>query len=124
LGHAAHITAAAEKGPRFDPLLSSNQRSNISNAIYLCPSCAAMIDKNNGADYLPELLRKWKTDHENWVRSNLNKKQITITEVSGTHEASGVGDIAGLRITKPTIIKPGTIARGSGSGKISGTSIE
>jgi hypothetical protein len=33
-----------------------------------------MIDKNKGIDFSVELLKKWKSDHESWVRSNLNKK--------------------------------------------------
>lgn len=124
IGYSAHISAAAEGGPRFDPSLTAEQRGNISNAIFLCASCASLIDKNNGADFPTELLKKWKTDHESWVRGNLNKKPFTITEVAGTHEAYGVGDVAGLRISKPTKIQPGTIAKGAGIGKVSGTSIE
>lgn len=124
IGEACHITGAREKAPRFDHSLTPEQRKHISNAILLCASCATMIDKNNGADYPKELLMKWKTDHETWVRENLNKKPVTITEVAGTHEAYGVGDVAGLRISKPTKIQPGTIARGVGFGKVSGTSIE
>jgi hypothetical protein len=124
IGYVAHISAAAKGGPRYDHSLTPEQRSNISNAIFLCASCATLIDKNKGADYPADLLKKWKTDHESWVKENLNKKPVTITEVAGTHEAYGVGDIAGLRISKPTNIQPGTIARGGGIGKVSGTSIE
>ena len=97
IGYAAHITAAAEGGPRFDPSLTHEQRSHITNAIFLCASCATLIDKNNGSDFPVELLKRWKTDHESWVRENLNRKPITITEVAGTHEAYGIGDVAGLR---------------------------
>jgi hypothetical protein len=124
IGYVAHITAAAEGGPRFDTSLTHEQRSHITNAIFLCASCATLIDKNNGFDFPVELLKRWKTDHESWVRENLNRKPITITEVAGTHEAYGIGDVAGLRINKPTKIQPGTITRGDGIGKVSGTSIE
>ena len=34
IGVAAHITAAAPGGPRYDEYLSSNQRRNIRNGIY------------------------------------------------------------------------------------------
>jgi len=124
IGCVAHITAATEGGPRYDSSLTAKQRSDISNGIFLCSSCATMIDKNDGKDFPVGLLNKWKREHETWIRDTLNKKHITITEVNGTHEAQGVGDVAGLRITKPTKIKPGTIARASGIGKVSGTSIE
>jgi hypothetical protein len=36
LGVAAHISAAAVGGPRYDPGLSSEQRRDIANAIWLC----------------------------------------------------------------------------------------
>ncbi len=124
IGCAAHITAASEDGPRYDSTLNPKQRKDISNAIFLCASCATMIDKNQGADFSSDLLKDWKTKHEKWVRENLNTTGASVTEVSGTHEASGIGDVVGLRITKPTTIKPGTISRASGIGKISGTSIE
>jgi len=124
IGESCHITGAREGSPRFDHSLTPEQRKHISNAIFLCASCATMIDKNNGADFATQLLKKWKADHESWVRGNLNKKPVNIVEVSGTHEAYGVGDVAGLRISKPTKIQPGTIARGGGIGKVSGTSIE
>ncbi|MDD5328134.1 MAG: hypothetical protein PHY02_10040 [Phycisphaerae bacterium] len=124
IGHASHITAASKSGPRYDPSLTSEQRKDISNAIFLCASCAAMIDKNQGADFTAEQLKTWKKNHEFWVRENLNKNTGVITEVAGTHEASGIGDVAGLRISKSAKIRPGTVARATGIGKISGTSIE
>lgn len=73
VGEAAHITAAAPRGPRYDESLTVEQRSSIENAIFLCAVCAQMIDKNNGIDFTTELLKGWKLEHEAWVRSNLNK---------------------------------------------------
>ena len=32
-----------------------------------------MIDDNGGIDFSVETLKKWKSDHEIWVRNNLNK---------------------------------------------------
>ena len=124
IGCAAHITAASEGGPRYNSTLNTKKRKDISNAIFLCTSCATMIDKNQGADFSSDLLKDWKTKHEKWVRENLNTTGASVTEVAGTHDATGIGDVAGLRIAKPTKIKPGTISRASGIGKISGTSIE
>lgn len=74
IGKAAHITAASEGGPRYDKEMSSDNRKSINNGIFLCSNCADMIDKNKGIDFSVELLQKWKSDHEIWVRSNLNKK--------------------------------------------------
>lgn len=124
IGCAAHITAASKDGPRYDSSLSSDDRSAISNGIFLCASCATMIDKNQGADFPADLLRDWKSQHETWVRNNLNSSETPLTELAGTHEAAGIGEITGLRIAKPTRIKPGTISRATGIGKVTGTSIE
>jgi hypothetical protein len=46
IGVAAHITAAAENGPRFEPTLLPEERSSPSNGIWLCQSCAARIDRD------------------------------------------------------------------------------
>jgi hypothetical protein len=73
IGEAAHITAAAPGGPRYDESLSVEERRSIENAIFLCSCCADMIDKNKGADFSIQVLRDWKLRHEAWVRSNLNK---------------------------------------------------
>lgn len=73
VGRAAHITAASPGGPRFDASLTQPERSEISNAIFLCTVCADLIDKNNGLDFPATVLRQWKVNHEAFVRKNLNK---------------------------------------------------
>ncbi|KKL23540.1 hypothetical protein LCGC14_2424370, partial [marine sediment metagenome] len=75
IGKAAHITAAARGGPRFNSSMTSEERKSIDNGIFLCSNCAEMVDKNNGADYPVELLQKWKSTHDSWVRDNLNKRK-------------------------------------------------
>lgn len=62
-GVAAHITAASEGGPRYDPNISSEQRKSIDNGIWLCNSCATMIDSDE-IQYPVELLRFWKSKAE------------------------------------------------------------
>src|SRR5258708_32968847 len=54
VGVAAHISAAAPGGPRYDPALSSEQRSDIANAIWLCQNCAKLID-NDAQRFTPRL---------------------------------------------------------------------
>ena len=124
-GVVAHITAAAKGGARYDESLTSEQRCDISNAIFLCADCSVMIDKDSGADYSIEVLRGWKHEHESWVRENLNKRvHIPLTEISGEITTSGKGTVVGLHIKKPTRIMPGTIVRTDGEGNITGTIIE
>jgi hypothetical protein len=62
-GHAAHIHAASSKGPRYDVTQTPAQRKSIANGLWLCRECGDIVDKDN-APHTPELLRRWKTDHE------------------------------------------------------------
>jgi len=91
LGKAAHITAAAEGGSRYDASISIEDRKSIANAIYLCGSCADLIDKNGGIDFPESILRHWKEQHELWVRENLNRTP------AGVGGEGGSGTIIGDR---------------------------
>lgn len=63
VGVAAHITAAAKSGPRFDPVLSAQERRSILNGIWLCTTCAKKID-DDYLRYTSSLLRYWRMDAE------------------------------------------------------------
>src|SRR5436309_1512680 len=72
IGVAAHITAASPGGPRFDPVLASNERSAIENAIWLCQSCAKLIDADP-VRYTVPVLTSWKEAAESAARRELEK---------------------------------------------------
>lgn len=76
IGRAAHISAASQNGPRYEPNISGEERSSINNAIFLCSNCADMIDDNGGIDFQASTIKKWKAEHEKWVWENLNKNII------------------------------------------------
>jgi hypothetical protein len=59
IGTAAHICAAAPGGPRFDAKMSSSQRSDPSNGIWLCRDHGKAIDSDD-RQFTVELLRAWK----------------------------------------------------------------
>lgn len=59
IGVAAHIKAAAPGGPRYDENMTSEERSDISNGIWLCQSCSKLIDANPER-YPVNLLLEWK----------------------------------------------------------------
>jgi len=59
VGEAAHISAAAEGGERYDPDLTREERRAPENGIWLCRRCAKLVD-NDPARYTVELLLQWK----------------------------------------------------------------
>jgi hypothetical protein len=63
VGQAAHITAAAPGGKRYDASLTPKERRGASNGIWLCQLCAKLIDTDE-ARFTVDLLRKWKQDAE------------------------------------------------------------
>lgn len=63
VGVAAHITAAASDGPRYDPALTSDARKSPTNGIWLCQSCAKLVD-NDESRYPIAILQRWKTISE------------------------------------------------------------
>lgn len=67
-GTAAHIYAAAAGGPRGTGGLNAAQRSAPINGIWLCASCARLVDTNVGRAYPPSLLRAWRDLHEARIR--------------------------------------------------------
>lgn len=72
IGVAAHICAAAEGGPRFDPDMSPKMRSSAENGIWLCQNCGKLID-NDKLSFTVEQLKSWKLDAENKARKELGK---------------------------------------------------
>jgi hypothetical protein len=63
IGVAAHITAAAPGGPRYDPNLSSAARKSTHNAIWLCQTCSVLVE-SDAQTYTAEILQRWKTAAE------------------------------------------------------------
>src|SRR6476620_1754256 len=68
IGVAAHITAASTGGPRFDGSLTGDERAHFSNGIWLCESCAKLIDSDEPR-YTVETLRAWKQTAEEKARA-------------------------------------------------------
>jgi hypothetical protein len=74
IGVAAHICAAAPRGPRYDSTMTSEERSNIANGIWLCSNHAVIIDRDV-VTYTPDKLRAMKCKHEE--RRNLALRRDT-----------------------------------------------
>jgi len=67
---AAHITAAAPGGPRYNPDLSSAERAGIANGIWCCNKCGHLIDADDSA-YEVDMLREWKVQAEAGAAANI-----------------------------------------------------
>lgn len=64
LGEAAHIHAASLEGPRYDTAMSSEQRKDIQNGIWMCRSHATFIDADFN-EFSAETLRLWRRKQKN-----------------------------------------------------------
>lgn len=72
VGVAAHITAASKGGPRYNPSLTQEQRSDIKNGIWLCQKCGKAVD-DDPCKYTEQVLREWKTEAEESARKAIEK---------------------------------------------------
>ena len=73
IGVAAHITAASPGGPRFDPELTPAERQYITNGIWLCQSCAKLVD-TDVVFFTVSLLKQWKVGAEQHARNLIEQK--------------------------------------------------
>lgn len=82
LGRASHICAAAPGGPRYDREQSPEERRSIENGIWLCNSCADLVDVDE-TQYPRALLHEWKVKHEQDVYEGLQGSRQLIEETHG-----------------------------------------
>jgi hypothetical protein len=59
VGVAAHISAASPGGPRSEADLSAEQRCDSTNGIWLCETCAKLVD-NDSLRFTRDVLEGWK----------------------------------------------------------------
>ena len=105
IGMAAHITAAAAGGPRYDATLSSDRRRDQSNGIWLCQSHGKLVDSDE-AYFTVALLREWKTQAEqSSIRAilsgqgapvNGSLKPSAVDQLVERIRAAAVADLAGF----------------------------
>jgi hypothetical protein len=93
VGVAAHITGAAEGGPRYNPNLTAEQRRSIDNGIWLCQNCAHLIDSDLSR-FTEDLLRAWKTVAEDRARNSIGRTAAAtdkqLPELELHFEAEGI----------------------------------
>jgi hypothetical protein len=76
IGVAAHITAASPDGPRYDPTLTTDERRDPSNGVWLCQSCAKLIDSDSSR-YTVRVLRDWKSQAEDGAARALERRGLS-----------------------------------------------
>jgi hypothetical protein len=94
VGVAAHITAAAPGGPRYDASLTPAERSDIANGIWLCQIHAKLID-DDCAQWTASKLREAKRHHEEYVKRTIGISSQLYAQVVGIDEGQEA------RSTKP-----------------------
>lgn len=90
IGVAAHITAAAKGGKRFDPNLTNEERRSAENGIWLCQIHAKLVD-DAPERFTVELLREWKRISEQAAR-------LEIEELDKGLPARHAADIEALKV--------------------------
>jgi hypothetical protein len=83
IGVAAHITAAAPGGPRYDADLTSEQRKSYENGIWLCQTHAKLID-DDARKYTSEVLKEWRESAERRAADRVGKSPSLETITGGT----------------------------------------
>ena len=83
IGKAAHITAAAKLGPRFDKNLTREARRSFANGIWLCSIHADEVDSDEARFPVP-LLRDWKAQAESAATLERGKRLPSESDVIGT----------------------------------------
>ena len=87
IGVAAHIAGAArgDGSPRFDPNMTSAQRSDIQNGIWLCQNCAKLID-SDWVRFTSTLLHAWKSQAEADAQKAIGKPNPQDTSTENTKD--------------------------------------
>lgn len=73
IGQIAHIHAASDNGPRANVALSAKDRNSYPNLLLLCGIHHPQSDKQPNT-HSAEDMRRWKADHEAWVRERLTEE--------------------------------------------------
>lgn len=69
IGVASHICAASPRGPRYNQAMSPEERSSLSNGIWMCQVHAKVIDAPDSR-FSEQVLREWKrtAERRSWRR--------------------------------------------------------
>ena len=97
IGQAAHISAAAEGGPRYDPTMSPEVRKSLKNGIWLCSNCHDNIDRNPERFSVP-YLQRIKKEAETSAREQLGVPRLRSDQED--HLTTAISSIAIVEVRK------------------------
>ena len=112
VGVAAHITAAAPGGARYDPSLAAKERGDPNNGIWLCQNCAKLID-NDPLCCTEALLRDWKTAAENRANDEIGRPAALASETEAQRKRRDILPYKGKTV-KLSQMNTGNAVRMSG----------
>jgi hypothetical protein len=105
VGVAAHISGAAPGGPRYDASISAEERKGIANGIWLCGTCARLVDGDE-ARYTVTLLQSWKRGHEKRTAETLEGRHAALDEKVIADLSTGFGLRADVLEELSPVAKP------------------
>lgn len=79
-GVAAHINAAAPKGPRYKATQTKAERISVDNGIWLCANCSRKVDDDR-AGHSEVTLRMWRMETEAEASRRLLNPALTAQKV-------------------------------------------
>lgn len=97
IGVASHICAASPGGPRYDPNMTPEERVNITNAIWLCQTHGAAIDRDV-LRYSRDELHRIKDVHERGARTKIglpSAQSCADDLIAFGHDIICVGELIG-----------------------------
>jgi len=100
IGRAAHIHAAAEQGPRYNPNQTHEERRSFDNGIWLCANHAGEVDDDKSR-FSADELRRWKRQAEESAHARIGRSAIT----------AGGAAVSGLIAIGPDVILRGRVLR-------------
>ncbi|VWC20530.1 putative lipoprotein [Burkholderia aenigmatica] len=77
VGEAAHIYGANPGSARYEPAMTSAERSAITNAIWLCSNCHKKVD-DDPLRYPAGLMFEWQRAHESHIAEQIGKSAADI----------------------------------------------
>jgi hypothetical protein len=97
IGVAACISSAARGRPRYDEMLTPEQRASAWNGVWLCQTCANLIDTDEAA-YPEEVVRAWKTLREHEVKRAMAKANPSTPETESQKKQRAIAEWIGKRV--------------------------